>query len=476
MKIFLAGYNVDSEVIDDLKKTSRLRQDVTPETLSASYARISRDPRPINELRKVAREEVEKARKSNSTIIFKMGHHSIAEHAVFNFDLLGVSRLALEEIEKFRLCAYTEKSQRYQKLEDDFVVPEEIKRSGFEEDFAKTIRLQNNFYHQLVDKGIEPEDARYVTSLSTQGQVGLTINARNLELLFRRFASHPLAEIQQIGKEMYKLVEPIAPSIILFTQANDFDQKTYLELRTQSLDVARDKNTEIRTEGKGTSKKVELVDCTKNADNKLIAALLHSTTNLSFGECLKKSEAMAKDEKKELIKTCFKYAEFYDRPQREFEYADLTYELVVSAACFGQLKRHRMASITCQNYNPSLGVTIPASFKKGDLEEKFKELVIVTDQLHKEISKHNPLGAQYLLTNAHCKRAMVKVNSRELYHLSRLREDKHAQWDIQNITHQMTTLAKKKMPLTLMFIGGKDSYPQIYKAHFGRDPKVMPQY
>src|SRR3989339_1462261 len=143
MKIILAGYNVDTEVLEDLKKTSRPRQDVTPETLSASYARISRDPRPIDELRAAARQEVEKSRKSNSAIIFKMGHHSIAEHAVFNFDIIDVSRLALEEIEKFRLCSYTEKSQRYQKLEDNYLVPDEIKGTKLEGLFVDTIKQQN---------------------------------------------------------------------------------------------------------------------------------------------------------------------------------------------------------------------------------------------------------------------------------------------------------------------------------------------
>jgi flavin-dependent thymidylate synthase len=472
MKIMLAGYNVDSQVLEDLKKTSRPRQDVTPETLSASYARISRDPRPINELRKIAREEVEKARKSNSTIIFKMGHHSIAEHAVFNFDILGVSRLALEEIEKFRLCAFTEKSQRYQKLENDFVVPEEVAGTRDEGRFIDIIKQQNKFYHELVEKGIEPEDARYVTSLATQGQVGLTINARNLELLFRRFASHPLAEIRQIGKEMYKLVEPIAPSIILFTEANDFDQKTYAELGTESRELGSEKK-ELRA---GNGEAVELVDYTNDADNKLIAALLHSSTDVPFDRCLNEAKTMSDKKKEELVKTCFKYAQFYDRPPREFEYVDLTYELIISAACFGQLKRHRMASITCQNYNPKLGVTIPVSFKKAGVEKKFKRLLIVTDQLHQETSKHNPLAAQYLLTNAHRRGVLIKVNSRELYHMSRLREDKHAQWDIQNITRQMTSLAREKMPLTMMFIGGKDKYPQIYEAHFGRQPKVMPIY
>jgi len=469
MKIILAGFNVDTEVLEDLKKTSRPRQDVTPETISASYARISRDPRPVDELRKIAREEVEKARKSNSNIIFKMGHHSIAEHAVFNFDILGVSRLVLEEIEKFRLCAYTEKSQRYQKLEDDFVIPEEIKGTKLEKDFVETIREQNRFYHELIGKGIEPEDARYVTSLATEGQLGQTINARNLEFLFRRFASHPLSEVRKLGLEMYKLVEPIAPSIILFTEANDFDQKTYPDIK-KGLEGRRGQKR-----GK-KAKEVTLESYTKNGDDILIASLMHTTTNQPFKKCLKQAKGLKNEEKREIIETCFKYAEFYDRPQREFEYVDLTFDLVISAACFGQLKRHRMASITCQSYDPALGVTIPEAIKKAGEEKKFNQLVNITRKIYEKIAKQNLVAAQYLLTNAHRRRVLIKVNARELYHMSRLREDSHAQWDIRNITKQMTALAKEVMPLTTMFIGGKDSYPEVYESYFGKRPKMVPEY
>ena len=122
VKIVLAGYNVDAEVLEELKRRAPARDDVTPETLSAAYARISRDPRPADELRAAARREVEGARRSNRRIIFGMGHHSVAEHAVFNFDVIGVSRLAIEDLERFRLCSFTEKSQRYIKLGDDFVM------------------------------------------------------------------------------------------------------------------------------------------------------------------------------------------------------------------------------------------------------------------------------------------------------------------------------------------------------------------
>ncbi len=468
MKILLAGYNLDTDVIKALKRQNPVRADATPETLSASYARISRDPRSIDELRQVARQEVEKARKSNQSIIFKMGHHSVAEHAVFNFDLIGVSRLALEEIEKFRLCSYTEKSQRYQKLEDDFLVPEEIKTAGLEKDFTGAIKLQNGFYRELIKKGIEPEDARYITSLGTLGQVGMTLNARNLELLFRRFASSPVAEVREIGREMYALVEPIAPSIILFAKADDYDQKTYPEIKKAIKGPGGP--------GKKMKAEVELKAYGSEGDDRLIAALIHTSTNLSYDDCLKKAKKLSKAKREELIEKSFQYAEFYDRPIREYEYVDLTFELVVSAACFGQLKRHRMATLTTQPYDPFLGVTIPPAITKVGLTKEFSKIVISTNQTYQKLSARVPQAAAYVLSNAHRRRVLFKCSARELYHISRLREDPHAQWDIRNISRQMTAQAKKALPLTMSFVGGKDAYPAIYERHFGRPPKMLPQY
>ncbi len=253
MRILLAGYNVDSAVIDELKRNSPPREDITPETLSASYARISRDPRPVDELRAAARAEVDRARRSNESIIFKMGHHSVAEHAVFNFDVIGISRLAIEELERFRLMSFTEKSQRYITLGEDFVVPEEVRRAGKEDLFVGTVKAQNALYHRLyarlkpfvfakqAEAAAEPknhavldgwakEDARYIVSLATEGQLGLTANARCLELLIRRFAANGLAEVRAINARLYELAKQIAPSLILFTDPSPFDAVTYPDL------------------------------------------------------------------------------------------------------------------------------------------------------------------------------------------------------------------------------------------------------
>jgi len=303
-----------------------------------------------------------------------MGHHSVAEHAVFNFDVIGVSRLVIEEIEKFRLCSFTEKSQRYIKLDNDYIVPEEVKRAGQQRLFQETVKVQNALYHTLYRKlqpyffdrfsdlaqdpkkqailnGWAKEDARYVLSLATVGQLGMTANARNLEFLFRRFASKDLAELKLLNKKLFALAKEVAPSIILFTDANDFDARTYKNLEALSLPLLKRSNRTFKN-------LIGLVDHTPEGDSRLIAALLHTSSTLPYEGCLRKAKSLGNTEKKDLCLAAFRHMEFYDAVLREFEYLDLTFELIISATCFAQLKRHRMATLTAQPYNPNLGVTV----------------------------------------------------------------------------------------------------------------------
>jgi flavin-dependent thymidylate synthase len=471
MKIELAGYNLDANVIDELKKLSPDRSDITPETLSAAYARISRDPRPINELRVASRKEVERSRKSNQAIIFGLGHSSVAEHAVFNFDIIGATRLAMESIEKFRLASFTEKSQRYITLKDDFLIPSEIRSAGFGSQFESVIGEQNAFYHKAFEvlkayvneqhsdlaadpknigllEGWAKEDARYITSLATHGQVGMTVNARTLELMMRRFKASNLKEVNEIGQGLYDVTKGIAPSVIKYTDPSEYDIKTYTEIAKAVMPIKASKPGAL----------VSLEDFTKNGDILLVASLIYSAGKVSFADAMKAAAKMSLGKKKDIIKASFKYAASYDRPIREFEMVNLTYDLIISASCYAQLKRHRLATQILSDYDPELGLTIPEAIKAVKLDKEFKDIAERAEDLFYKMQKKAGAAAQYILTNAHRRRVLLGVNARELYHISRLREDKHAQWDIRNISAQMSALAKKKLPLTFQSIGGKDSF------------------
>ncbi len=485
MRVLLAGHNVDLDALSEYRK----RRDVllTPESISAAYARISRSPKPINVLREHARHEVARARASNRKIIFEMGHHSVAEHAVFNFDILGISRKAIEELESHRLCSYTEKSQRYVTLKGDYVVPEELRDKKLRREFRMIIRRQNRLYEQLFAAikennfrrcpeaaGSEgrrllenwaKEDSRYILSQATQTQVGATINARNLELMIRRFASHDLAEMRELGKKLYNCVKRISPSIILFFAANDYDSRTYGELAERVHQMGKSINTLDNTD-------VKLVEHTAEGDNRILAALLFRTAGKDYQSCLRAVRRMSKRKKVELFKKSCARLELYDVVLREFEYAELCYALIVSAGCFGQLKRHRMASIVASDYAPAFGVMVPQSVKDVGEEKSFLCIVDRTNDFYGRLEKALPGIGSYILTNAHRRRVLMKVNLRELYHISRLREDLTAQWDIRNIAHQMSALAKKAFPITSMLLGGKSDYPKIYRRLYGRYPKV----
>jgi thymidylate synthase ThyX len=164
--------------------------------------------------------------------------------------------------------------------------------------------------------------------------------------------------------------------------------------------------------------------------------------------------------------------ELYDVLLREFEFTDLTFSLIVSAGCFGQLKRHRIASLTCQGYEPELGLTIPESVIQVGEEKEFIRIAKKSEAVYKKIEKKHSGVGTYILTNAHRKRVLLRINLRELYHISRLREDPTAQWDIRDKANKMSALATKVMPITAALLGGKSDYPKIYQAVYGKNPKI----
>ncbi|MBM3314888.1 FAD-dependent thymidylate synthase [candidate division WOR-3 bacterium] len=491
MKVTLAGYNVEREL---LERACRRGADApTPETIAAAYARVSRSTKPAEELRREARGEVERARVSNRTIVFDMGHHSIAEHAVFNFDVLDVSRLAVEAVEHHRLAAFTEKSQRYVQLSDQHVVPAELQESDLLGEYQAVIRAQNRYYHELQDKLVDHfraerpelagqpqqldvlarEDARYVTSLATQTQLGMTVNARNLELMLRRFAASELGETRALGEALYEQAAAVAPSLLVFTGPTDYDRRTYPRLREYASGFMAPAFTRRpRNFIAMSASDVTLVDYSQNSDNKLLAAILHTCSRASYAECLARAERQTLARKREIAKLVWQDMQAYDAVLREFEHLYLTFELTISASCFAQLKRHRLATLTVQPYNPNLGWTIPNSIAEVKEHRAFKEMLARTEEVYDRIAATSPAVAQYVLTNSHQRRALVTLDARELYHVARLREDAAAQWDIRDIVSRMVEQARNVMPLTLTLASGKDGYAKVYQELYGHPPAV----
>jgi flavin-dependent thymidylate synthase len=494
MRIVLAGYNIDAELVAEAAARGLDPRALTPETISAAYARISRNPAPVDELRGQARQEVAKARASNEQIVFEMGHASVAEHAVLNFDVMGVSRLAIEAIEQFRLCSYTEKSQRYITLQDDVVLPEEIAEAGLEERFRHLVAQQSRTYHLLYEKlrehvftgepagrtgascapggpvadkvraraleGLAKEDARYVTPLAVEGQLGLTLNARNLELMVRRLAAHPLREVRGVAAALVEQARRVIPSLLRRTDEPRSEGRELARLTAMLLDAEGEQTLP------GDTGAVQLVGSAVDGDVRVVAALLHGASTQPWLACQERAQSLSVEERADVIRAALRAAGPHDAPPRALELVALSFDLVLSASCFAQLKRHRMATLVPQRYQPELGCTMPDAISRVGLTQEFQRVMVESTRLHDAIAARAPHAAPYALTQAHRRRVLLQMSARELYHFSRLRQDHHAQWDIRALADRMLHLARQELPLTLMLACGKDRFDEMRRELF----------
>ncbi len=495
MEVKLAGSNVPIEILSKLPESEKVK--ATPEIISAAYARISRSTKSIDELVMESIGDIQKARESNEAIIYGMGHHSIADHVIFNLNIKGVSRLLIESIEKRRLAGYTEKSQRYVTLDGDYVKPEEFSPKDLGK-FEKLITLQNEFYFKInpkllnhlkkkfPDKGKKfleskaKEDARFSLGLATEAQLGCSYTGQTAELAIRELKHSELQEEREFARLLYNTIVKKAPSIIQLTNPELFSQhnpgqelkddnfkftKSNLENLVKKTFAENQKFIDSYRIRLGNnfnySDKVTLVN-SNDIDLNIITAILHKNSKRDIQECYAISTLLIeRGSAQAFIKEALKHISEHDKVPREFETSGLIYEVVISASGFAQLKRHRMNTLLSQNYNPDIGYTIPQSIEEVGASPDLKEVCDKSSELYKKFLSKYGRAAEYCLTNAHRRRVIVATNMRQLYHISRVREDKHAQWEIRGIANKMSKLAKNIAPATTILLGGKHEFNEI---------------
>jgi flavin-dependent thymidylate synthase len=471
MKLIVAGYNIDSSLIQSLNA-----KNATPEVISAAYARISRSSKRVDQLRSESLLQVDKARRSNQNIIFEMGHASIAEHAVFNLDLLDVSRLLTEVIQRSRLASFTEKSQRYVTFSRDYLLPEELQNKArlkqayialmdrlfteYEESFRALLMLHKKEQPQLKARELEclaKEDARYILPLSTKTQMGMTMNARSLEILLRRLSNNPLLEAKELKDKLINAVKPICPSLIRHTEADGYDINIDLSTLGFSSFLQQDLPWVADWDMAG---KARLISAPQNADDLILSAILYERSELSWQENFDTLSRMPRKAKDHLWKRVFTGMQSWHKAPRAFEVAEFEFELYMSESCWAQFKRHRQCTMLKKNGIPGSFLLPPAvnRLKRQEYwEPLFLECADLADSLPEPIRYiHN-----YLKLNGNTCKVYAKMNLREIYHFIRLRSDEHAQWEIREVSNTILTCVKAHAPNAAKMLCGKSDFKQI---------------
>ncbi len=185
-----------------------------PEKTIAMAAKLCYSPSNIGELGKRVDE-------SDQTAFLKkiigMGHHSVLEHASFTFGIEGISRATSHQLVRHRLASYSQQSQRYVKVGDDFeyVTPHSINAdAALKDKFEQAVKNLHAIYGKLTESGIPAEDARYLLPNAAATKIIVTMNARELIHFFTlRCCERAQWEIREMACEMLKVATPVLPVI-----------------------------------------------------------------------------------------------------------------------------------------------------------------------------------------------------------------------------------------------------------------------
>lgn len=161
--------------------------------------------------------------------IIGSGHTSTLEHASFTFAIEGISRACTHQLVRHRIASYSQQSQRYVKVGENFqyIIPPAIKNNKKAlKIFKANIESSKKAYDDLIDLGIQKEDARFLLPNAAETKIVVTMNIRSLFNFFeKRLCNRAQWEIRELAQLMLNILKRVAPNIFKYAGSSCRTQK-----------------------------------------------------------------------------------------------------------------------------------------------------------------------------------------------------------------------------------------------------------
>jgi thymidylate synthase ThyX len=459
--------------------------ELSEEQIAVAFAMTSRRPEPFDEIARQVSQE--KAAEFHERWVLGYGHASVAEHAVVHLAVENVSRLACDTLEDNRLASYTEKSSRYQVMpEDYFYSPRELDgQPDLARLYDETCRRLFKDYRGLIDgfmehlqqavprgererrqtynmrlRRIATDNCRAVLPAALLTNVGVTANARVLEHAISKLLSSELTEEQDLGLDLRQQARDITPTLIKYAEPNPYLAgmpaaqralpREYLPEIPAGLHHSEGGGEDSPASGPSLTAspepEVRLVHWDRQAEEKLAAALLYRQSDRGYDRIWQRVSEMPPEERRDIVNRCVAGLGPHDAPAREFELVDYTFEFLMDYGAYREFKRHRMMTYVPQPLTVAHRYRVPDLLVEAGLGGMFQEAVGSAEEACREVRHHSPVAAQYLVTHAHYRRVLAKMNLRECYHLFKLRTSDLAHFSIRQPVLQAMKLAMEVHP------------------------------
>ncbi len=422
--------------------------------------------------------DVARAEDFYERVLVGFGDDSVAELGGAHVAIEQISVLATKSIEEHRIgLSPLEKSTRYvyfdQKVDGEYLFYREptLMNSPHRELYLKTINQLFDTYSHIVReiqpllKEIFPGDenekayrfsirakacdtARALLPLAALTNMGVFGNGRAFEYLLTHLLNDPLIEVREIAAQLTANLRQVIPAFIKRAgNERGMQYRNYLQAREAKL-TPLIKPYQKETIEPITEATVKLIDYDSQALEKVISAIIFKRTSRPYEEIWELTQSMKPAQREKILRAFTEERQNrHHKPGREFEEPYFSFEITADWGVYKDLMRHRLLTRHRQLFTNELGYIVPEEIKATGFAEIYCRAMDAAEKAYRKIKKDFPYQAQYLVTHGAYNRFYLRLNLRELVHLTELRSSPQGHPSYRKVVQAMARSVIEKFPL-----------------------------
>ncbi len=266
---------------------------------------------------------------------------------------------------------------------------------------------------------------------ATLTNVGIFGVGQAFEYLLSKMYSHEFREAKELATSMHGELNQLIPSFVKRAQANDYLVGTAAAAKALA-------QAAFEAPSGASNDAVALIDYDRNAEEKIIAALLYPHARQPLQQLRQIAARMnAEERRKSLTEHFAKRRHRRDKPGRAFENVYYTFDIVGNLGLYRDLHRHRILTQERQDFTTVHGYDTPPELEAAGFKPEFDRCMARSAELYEQIYREFPCEAQYVVPFAYKIRWYMKMNLREAVHLCELRTMPQGHPDYRFIAQEM---------------------------------------
>ena len=280
----------------------------------------------------------------------------------------------------------------------------------------------SDFIYRQATRAKALDAVRGILPAASLSNVGIYGTGQGYEALLLRMRANPLPEAQAYADMMLTELRKVIPTFLRRVDMPERGVAWSNYLADNANNTAELVDEYFGIIEPQDAPEVTLVDYDPDGEDKLLAAICYSSSDLPETQLLERVRNLSQEQRVALIRAYVgERSNRRHKPGRAFERLSYRFDVLGDYGAFRDMQRHRLLTIEWQRLTPHLGYARPELVDEAGGTAIFDDAMERSQALYELLRPEFPEQAAYGVAMAHRMRYMMHFNAREAMHMLELR-------------------------------------------------------